>query len=65
MFVNIRSEFEVAQEIIILILRCQKQKIAVEFDGPSHHSKERRIQDARKTATLKKLGWIVIRVPHD
>jgi hypothetical protein len=41
------------------------QKIAVECDGPSHWPALQKQRDVRKTSVLKKLGWTVIRVPHD
>lgn len=36
-------------------------KIAIEVDGQSHQSFQRREQDARKDAFLRGLGWIVLR----
>jgi very-short-patch-repair endonuclease len=36
-----------------------KQKIAIEVDGNSHHS--RKALDTKKDAKLRSLGWIVLR----
>jgi hypothetical protein len=36
-------------------------KVAVEVDGPSHGSLERRQQDAKKDAFLRGIGWTVLR----
>lgn len=41
------------------------EKLAIELDGGSHSSDERREQDARKSAFLIGLGWRVFRVPND
>jgi hypothetical protein len=35
--------------------------IGIEVDGPSHSSKERREQDAKKDAFLSRLGWSILR----
>ena len=40
-------------------------KVAIECDGPSHHSRESKLTDKRKNVILRALGWKVIRVPHD
>jgi len=39
-------------------------KIAIEVDGSSHGSSSRRLQDAKKDAFLRGLGWIVLRVSN-
>lgn len=38
---------------------CPARRIAIEVDGPSHHS--RKAQDAKKDAKLASLGWTVLR----
>jgi hypothetical protein len=40
------------------------RKVVVEVDGPSHRCLAKRLQDEKKTAVLKALGWIVARVKH-
>lgn len=39
-------------------------KIAIECDGRSHQSAERKAQDRKKDLILHRFGWKVIRVPH-
>jgi uncharacterized protein DUF559 len=39
------------------------KKIAIECDGPCHRN--RKHLDEKKDTILKKLGWRIIRVPHD
>lgn len=39
-------------------------KIAIEVDGPSHNTTERRAQDTKKTNLLTSLGWSVYRVSN-
>src|ERR1019366_4579372 len=40
-------------------------KIAIEVDGASHNSDDRREQDARKSALLESLGWSVVRIANN
>lgn len=40
-------------------------KIAIECDGPSHRSFAQQEKDRKKDAVLHRLGWRVIRVPHE
>jgi|GEM_PF-3438098 len=39
--------------------------IAIELDGRSHHSPDRRLQDSRKTTYLAQSGWSVFRVTNE
>lgn len=41
-----------------------QRKIAIELDGRSHQSPDRRLQDARKTTYLAQSGWSVFRVTN-
>lgn len=41
-----------------------ERRIAIEVDGKSHNTAERRKRDAKKTALLISLGWSVYRVPN-
>jgi very-short-patch-repair endonuclease len=41
-----------------------KTKHAIEVDGGSHGSKERRLQDRKKEAKLRELGWSVSRITN-
>ena len=40
-------------------------KIAVEIDGYSHKVLTRQVQDRKKEAKLKELGWLVLRVSNE
>lgn len=40
-------------------------KIAIECDGPCHHSIQQRRLDQKKTDLLKSLGWRVIRIVEE
>lgn len=40
-------------------------KVAVEVDGPSHNSLKVQAADARKTAFLEAIGWLVLRVSNE
>ena len=42
-------------------LACVSMKIAIEVDGYSHVALARQIQDAKKEAKLRELGWTVLR----
>jgi len=39
-----------------------QKKMAIEVDGPSHHSPERQELDKKKTKILEDLGWSVLRI---
>ena len=41
-----------------------QKEIAIELDGPSHHSTQRRLQDLRKTLFLARSGWCVFRMTN-
>lgn len=50
-----------AYKIDIALPSC---KIAVEVDGESHRAKTRKVEDEKKDALLRSLGWTVFRVPN-
>jgi very-short-patch-repair endonuclease len=37
------------------------RKFAIEVDGNSHHVETRKVEDAKKEAMLRSLGWTVLR----
>lgn len=41
------------------------RKISIECDGPHHNSFAQKAIDKRRDKALRRLGWKVIRVPHD
>lgn len=43
----------------------REQLLAIELDGGSHSSADRREQDSRKDEFLEGLGWRVFRVPNE
>lgn len=42
-----------------------KEKIAIECDGPGHRGFKSWERDRKKDEILHKMGWKVIRIPHD
>ena len=42
----------------------ERDKIAIELDGPSHKPKKQRRKDEKKTYVLEALGWKVFRIKH-
>lgn len=41
-----------------------EQMIAIELDGPSHQSPQRRRQDSQKSIYLARNGWLVVRITN-
>lgn len=49
----------------IVDFACTKLRLVVEVDGAAHDSRRARF-DARRDASLRSLGWCVLRIPeHD
>lgn len=42
-----------------------KLRLVLEIDGPTHLTSVQRARDTRRDATLRRLGWRVVRVPDD
>ncbi len=40
-------------------------RLVLEIDGPTHLTPVQRARDARRDATLRRLGWRVVRIPAD
>lgn len=42
-------------------LGCERLKLAIELDGPTHRAHKQQAKDSKKQAKLISLGWIVMR----
>jgi very-short-patch-repair endonuclease len=49
----------------IVDFACEKAKVAIEVDGPSHVGGESVVRDAQRSAFLRHHGWRVLRIPND
>ena len=68
-FVDIESGFSGGDEFMAIDMAHLKDRIAVEFDGPSHFiglGKDGRVETGKtkmKSRILKRLGWKLIQIP--
>ncbi len=61
--IPVEFEFNIEGTTFIYDLVIFPLKVAIEFDGPHHQTRQQRIYDAVKDAAAEAVGWRVVRIP--